>query len=262
MTTQEMIAENNRLRKKIAEMQAEIKAYKDKISMLEEKENDIQVESQRLLETIAELNVEVEELELELSTKESFFDIVNASNKLELPREPISVAEMLINAERKCEPCNFVKRLNDMFGSEPIDTYRIYDVSELRQIAEHLLIYCKANEENAEVEEPKEEQQKPKTKIKKSDYMFFDGRNLGEVKEFIGKDRYINTEKLSLYSASRQNGITMMGSIDIEYYGDYPKTMVRTTIVPVRNYIVKIDGEYFSATPDEFEKYIEVEDDE
>lgn len=57
--------------------------------------------------------------------------------------EPIKVAEMLITAKGECEPLHIG---NDVFK----DTHRIFDVSELRQIAEHLLVYCN---HNGEVEE-------------------------------------------------------------------------------------------------------------
>jgi len=60
-----------------------------------------------------------------------------------LPTEPIKVAEMLITAKGGCEPLHIG---NDVFK----DTYRIFDVSELRQIAEHLLIYCNHNKEEEE----------------------------------------------------------------------------------------------------------------
>ena len=60
-----------------------------------------------------------------------------------LPTEPIKVAEMLITAKGECEPLHI---RNDVFK----DTYRIFNVPDLRQIAEHLLIYCN---HNVEVEE-------------------------------------------------------------------------------------------------------------
>lgn len=60
-----------------------------------------------------------------------------------LPAEPIKVAEILITAKGECEPLHIG---NDVFK----DTYRIFDVSELRQIAEHLLIYCNHNKEEEE----------------------------------------------------------------------------------------------------------------
>lgn len=57
-----------------------------------------------------------------------------------LPTEPIKIADVLITAEGDCEPLCIG---NDAFK----DTYRIFGISELRQIAEHLLVYCNHNEE-------------------------------------------------------------------------------------------------------------------
>lgn len=58
-----------------------------------------------------------------------------------LPTEPIKVAEMLITAKGECEPLHIG---NDVFK----DAYRIFDVLELKQIAEHLLVYCNHNGED------------------------------------------------------------------------------------------------------------------
>ncbi len=63
-----------------------------------------------------------------------------------LPTEPIKVADMLINAEGEYEHNPVVKKI---CGTDK-GTYRIFDVSELRQIAEHLIVYCN---HNGEVEE-------------------------------------------------------------------------------------------------------------
>lgn len=54
------------------------------------------------------------------------------------PTEPIKVADMLINSEGEYEHNPLVKKI---CGTDK-GTYRIFDVSELRQIAEHLLVYC------------------------------------------------------------------------------------------------------------------------
>lgn len=59
-------------------------------------------------------------------------------NKPELPDEPIKVAEMLIYAT--------YKRTNCMTGKEY--DKELYELWELKQIAEHLLVYCN----HAEVE--------------------------------------------------------------------------------------------------------------
>lgn len=63
-----------------------------------------------------------------------------------LPTEPIKVAEMLISAEGEYKHNPIVKKI---CGTDK-GTYRIFEVSELRQIAEHLLVYCNHNGEAEE----------------------------------------------------------------------------------------------------------------
>lgn len=63
-----------------------------------------------------------------------------------LPTEPIKVADILINAEGEYEHNPIVKKI---CGNDK-GTYQIFDISELRQIAEHLLIYCNHNKEEEE----------------------------------------------------------------------------------------------------------------
>lgn len=58
-----------------------------------------------------------------------------------LPTEPIKVADMLINAEGEYEHNSIAKA----FCGTDKGTYKLFDISKLRQIAEHLLIYCNAN---------------------------------------------------------------------------------------------------------------------
>ena len=62
--------------------------------------------------------------------------------KLELPTEPIKVAEMLIYATETYETSSLAK----MFGAGDMDTYKLYSNADLRQIAEHLLVYCNNSE--------------------------------------------------------------------------------------------------------------------
>lgn len=63
-----------------------------------------------------------------------------------LPTEPIKVASMMINAEGEYEHNSIAKAL----CKEDKGTYRIFDIGELRQIAEHLLVYCNHNGEAGE----------------------------------------------------------------------------------------------------------------
>ena len=61
-----------------------------------------------------------------------------------LPTEPIKVADILINAEGEYKHNPIVKKI---CGTDK-GTYRIFEISELRQIAEHLLVYCNSQKEN------------------------------------------------------------------------------------------------------------------
>lgn len=63
-----------------------------------------------------------------------------------LPTEPIKVADMLINAGGEYEHNPIVKKI---CGTDK-GTYRIFEISELRQIAEHLFVYCNHHEEAQE----------------------------------------------------------------------------------------------------------------
>lgn len=56
----------------------------------------------------------------------------------EFPEEPIKVADMIISAKGAHEENSLAR----VFGSE----YQLFSISEIRQIAEHLLVYCNANE--------------------------------------------------------------------------------------------------------------------
>ena len=59
-------------------------------------------------------------------------------NKIQLPHEPIKAAEMLIYATETYETSSLAKR----FGTGDTATYKLYSNADLRQIAEHLLVYC------------------------------------------------------------------------------------------------------------------------
>ena len=62
---------------------------------------------------------------------------------IELPAEPIKVAEMLIDSQGTYE----TNSLSRAFGAGDTGTYNLYSKSDLRQIAEHLLVYCNNAEE-------------------------------------------------------------------------------------------------------------------
>lgn len=83
-----------------------------------------------------------------LTLEENFVRMPENKNAVQyisdfLQTEPIKVADILINTEGEYEHNPLAKALY----KEDKGTYRIFDVSELRQIAEHLLVYCNHNGE-------------------------------------------------------------------------------------------------------------------
>ena len=96
-----------------------------------------------------EMEEKIAELEYELEVKDNLLKIKNrlCGNDVELPCEPISVAEMLINAKIEYEPTSLQKALFKTEGKCLADKYSNDD---LEQIAEHLLVYCKHNREDDE----------------------------------------------------------------------------------------------------------------
>lgn len=66
-----------------------------------------------------------------------------------LPAEPIKVADMLISAAYTRKKGDVEKTLHKAFwNNADTVTESVYSKSELRQIAEHLLVYCNANGED------------------------------------------------------------------------------------------------------------------
>ena len=59
---------------------------------------------------------------------------------VELPFDPLETANMLINATYKADIPFLEKKIDR----------NLYDIDDLEQIAEHLLVYCKHNREDEE----------------------------------------------------------------------------------------------------------------
>lgn len=98
-----------------------------------EKKYEKQIEDRKY--QVEELKNHIDSLKAELAESQG--------KKTELPNEPIKVAEMLIDAQGTYET-NIIQR---KFGAKEIETYTMYSKSDLRQIAEHLLVYCNNAEE-------------------------------------------------------------------------------------------------------------------
>lgn len=137
------------LNRTISELQSEVEKYRKAFEDAK-KERDCQIaEYQKKIE---ELKEEKESFETRLKLlKRERNDLREEVEKLNKTQDfsdltPIEVANMLINAEGEYEHNPITKA----FCGTDKGTYRIFDVSELRQIAEHLLVYC---DHNAEAEE-------------------------------------------------------------------------------------------------------------
>lgn len=75
---------------------------------------------------------------------ELFMGVHKNQDDLMLPDEPIDVASMLINATITAEPSK--SGILSLLHDKELQTFAKYDTNQLREIAEHLLAYCKAQE--------------------------------------------------------------------------------------------------------------------
>ena len=137
---------------RIAYANGEYVSFKD-YEALENKAQKLKCELDKtynqLMEVEKDAQERIAELESELEVKDNLLKIKNglSDNDVELPCEPISVAEMLINAKIEYEPTSLQKALFKTDGKCLADKYSDDD---LKQIAEHLLVYCKHNREDEE----------------------------------------------------------------------------------------------------------------
>ena len=90
----------------------------------------------KILYELKNSNEKIAKLESELETKVNF----ETDRLVKLPFDALETANMLINAEYKAE-IPFLEKQVDR---------NVYDINELEQIAEHLLVYCKHNREDEE----------------------------------------------------------------------------------------------------------------
>lgn len=123
------------------ERDCQVAEYRKKI---EELEHDLKTAGEKIQDLVGE-NMKLQCERNDYKSKSEFLEVERMRVKKNEfsdfpPTEPIKVAEMLINASKK--------RTNCMTGKE-YDKY-IFEKWQLRQIAEHLLVYCN---HNGEVEE-------------------------------------------------------------------------------------------------------------
>ena len=110
-------------------------------SNVEKVAEEIIEENKRLKMKLDDCNCKIKEMQNHIDCLKA--DLAEAQdNKIQLPHEPIKVAEMLIYATETYETSSLAKR----FGAGDTATYKLYSNADLRQIAEHLLVYCNNSE--------------------------------------------------------------------------------------------------------------------
>ena len=135
---------DKRFNDEIEDLRKSLRDSKDYITQLK---HDLEKTYNQLMEVEKDAQERIAELESELEVKDNLLKIKNglSGNDVELPCEPISVANMLINAKIEYEPTSLQKALFKTDGKCLADKYSDDD---LEQIAEHLLLYCKHNRES------------------------------------------------------------------------------------------------------------------
>ena len=111
--------------------------------------SNVEKVAEKIFEENKELRAEIEDKKCHIEEMRQHIECLKSDlaeaqdNKIQLPHEPIKAAEMLIYATETYETSSFAKR----FGAGDTATYKLYSKSDLRQIAEHLLVYCNNSEE-------------------------------------------------------------------------------------------------------------------
>ena len=112
----------------------ELEKSNEKIEKLEIKLSNAEKTGDDYYNKCIDLTNQIEKLKSELETKVDF----ETDRLVKLPFDPLETANMLINATYKAEI---------PFLGKQVDR-NVYDIDDLEQIAEHLLVYCKHNKEN------------------------------------------------------------------------------------------------------------------
>lgn len=114
----------------------ELKNSNEKVAKIESELFDVQKSADEYYNKCIDLTNQIEKLKSELESKVNF----ETDRSVKLPFDPLETANMLINATYKDE-IPFLERQVDR---------DVYDIDDLEQIAEHLLVYCKHNREDEE----------------------------------------------------------------------------------------------------------------
>ena len=112
----------------------ELKKSNEKVVKLESELFDVQKSADEYYNKCIDLTNEVKKLESELEEKVNF----ETDRLVKLPFNPLETANMIINATYKAK---------NPFLERQVDR-NVYDIDDLEQIAEHLMVYCKHNRED------------------------------------------------------------------------------------------------------------------
>ena len=110
------------------------KGFRDEIKQLKSELSDVQKSADEYYNKCIDLTNQIEKLKSELEAKVDF----ETDRLVKLPFDPLETANMLINATYKAEIPFLEKRVDR----------DIYNIDDLEQIAEHLLVYCKHHRED------------------------------------------------------------------------------------------------------------------
>ena len=111
----------------------ELKKSNEKVAKIESELFDAQKSADEYYNKCIDLTNQIAKLKSELEAKVD----LETDRIVKLPFDPLETANMLINATYKAE-IPFLERQVDR---------NVYDINDLDQIAEHLLVYCKHNKE-------------------------------------------------------------------------------------------------------------------
>lgn len=129
----------------IAELFTEYRGYYDCMCRIcEGLSSDLDEKDEKHKQEIDKKNCQIAEMQTYIDCLKAELEEAHM-NKQELPLVPIDVAKMLIESEYTYENDTISKAI---YKSDTSTVSR-YKISDLRQIAEHLLVYCNANESEA-----------------------------------------------------------------------------------------------------------------
>ena len=120
----------------IVDLRKELRESGSCFTQLKRELFDVQKSADEYYNKCIDLTNQIDKLKSELEAKVDF----ETDRLVKLPFDALETANMLINATYKRKNC----MTGTMYDKD------VYDIDDLEQIAEHLLVYCKHNRESEE----------------------------------------------------------------------------------------------------------------